>query len=62
MPHPDGMHESKYPRYRKPHPPGTPHDSPHGHLGDKSDMATNLANPGDYQTNGFKKHRDTTPV
>lgn len=28
---------------------------------DKSDEATNLSNPYDYQGNGLKKHRDMTP-
>jgi hypothetical protein len=29
---------------------------------DKSDEATNLSNPYDVQGNGFKKHRDMTPI
>ena len=29
---------------------------------DKSDDSTNLSNPEGYQTNGFKKHRDLTPI
>ena len=57
-----GMTEPKYLPSRKPHPPGTPHSGPHGHQPDKAAESTNLTNPEGYQTNGFKKHRDNTPI
>lgn len=29
---------------------------------DKADRARNLTNPYGYESNGFKKHRDQTPI
>jgi hypothetical protein len=47
------MHKPKQP---------TPAKPPYNNTPDKAAMSRNLSNPHGYQSNGFKKHRDQTPV
>lgn len=35
---------------------------PYSEQPDKAAMSNNLTNPEGYQSNGFKKHRDNTPI
>lgn len=55
------MKESKYQPNHKPHPPGQ-HKSPYPHQPDKAAMSHNLSDQVGYESNGFKKHRDNTPI
>jgi len=50
------------PQQQQPGGANTPKPDSNKDCKDKSDDATNLTNPHDYQTNGFKKHRDVTPI